>query len=139
VKVTFIDAGVLIAAARGEGPIAARAMEILDDPAREFASSVFVRLEVLPKAIYHRKTEEAEFYQAFFDSVTRWANGLEQIVQVAEQQASSLGLATLDALHLAAALAVGAEEIVTTEDFNKPIHRATSLQVVSLRLTGERD
>jgi predicted nucleic acid-binding protein len=136
-KVTFIDAGVLIAAARGEGPIAARAMEILDDPTREFASSVFVRLEVLPKAIYHRNAEEAEFYQAFFDAVTHWADGLEQIIRTAEREASNLGLAVMDALHLAAALAVGAEEIVTTEDLNKPIHRATTLKVISLRSTNE--
>jgi hypothetical protein len=34
VKLTFVDAGVLIAAARGGNIQAARAMEILDDPVR---------------------------------------------------------------------------------------------------------
>jgi hypothetical protein len=47
---TFIDAGVLIAAARGTGIKALKAFSVLDDPSREFASSLFVQLEVLPKA-----------------------------------------------------------------------------------------
>jgi hypothetical protein len=45
-NLTFIDAGVLIAAARGSTVQASRAMGILDDPEREFAASAFPRLEV---------------------------------------------------------------------------------------------
>jgi len=52
---TFIDAGVLIAAARGEDAPSINALEILDDQSREFVSSPFIVLEVLPKAIYNRK------------------------------------------------------------------------------------
>ena len=51
-KLTFVDAGVLIAAARGGNVQATRAMEILDDPEREFAASPFLRLEVLPQAVF---------------------------------------------------------------------------------------
>jgi hypothetical protein len=51
VKLTFVDAGVLIAAARGGSEQAARAMEVLDDPEREFGASPFLRLEVLPQAV----------------------------------------------------------------------------------------
>ena len=47
-KLTFVDAGVLIAAVRGTEEIAKRALQVLDDPELNFASSVFVRLEVLP-------------------------------------------------------------------------------------------
>jgi len=46
---SFIDAGVLIAAARGTDEVAIRAIEILDDIDREFVSSSFVKLEVLPQ------------------------------------------------------------------------------------------
>ncbi|HXH39143.1 MAG TPA: hypothetical protein VNN08_10990 [Thermoanaerobaculia bacterium] len=45
-KLTFVDAGVLIAAARGGNIQAGRAMEISDDPEREFAASPFLLLEV---------------------------------------------------------------------------------------------
>jgi hypothetical protein len=57
--ITFVDAGVLIAAARGRTEISAQAMAILDDPDGTFASSEFIRLEVLPKALFNRKTDEA--------------------------------------------------------------------------------
>ena len=50
---TYIDSGVLIAASRGVGDIARRAVEVLDDQDRAFASSEFVRLEVLPKPVYY--------------------------------------------------------------------------------------
>ena len=58
--ITFIDAGVLIAAARGRTEVSAQAMAVLDDPDRTFASSEFVRLEVLPKALFNRNVDEAE-------------------------------------------------------------------------------
>jgi uncharacterized protein (DUF433 family) len=41
-------------------------MEILDDPDRTFATSDFVRLEVLPKSIFHRRELESAFYEVFF-------------------------------------------------------------------------
>ncbi len=47
-KRTFVDSGVLIAAARGNEDVARQAMAVLDDPEREFASSPLVKLEVLP-------------------------------------------------------------------------------------------
>lgn len=43
-KLTFVDAGVLIAAARGSDDVARRAMEVLDDPDRRapnFCASEF--------------------------------------------------------------------------------------------------
>ena len=46
---TFLDAGVLIAAARGIGIIPVRAHTILDDAERTFVTSDYIRMEVLPK------------------------------------------------------------------------------------------
>jgi predicted nucleic acid-binding protein len=57
-KRTFIDSDVLIAAARGRSEQSKMAMQILDDPSREFVSSPFVKLEVLPKAIFNKKRHE---------------------------------------------------------------------------------
>jgi hypothetical protein len=47
-KRTFVGSGVLVGAARGTEEVARRAMAVLDDPERTFASSALVRLEVLP-------------------------------------------------------------------------------------------
>ncbi|MBD2387897.1 type II toxin-antitoxin system VapC family toxin [Cylindrospermum sp. FACHB-282] len=131
-KITFIDAGVLVTAARGVGEMSEKALSILEDSEREFAASDFVKLEVLPKAIYNRQTTEAEFYEAFFSAVTYWANDLEQIVEDAYKIGCQYGLAAMDALHLAAALSVGAEEFVTTEKQTKPMHRVTGIRVISI-------
>jgi predicted nucleic acid-binding protein len=131
-KITYIDSGVLISATNGVGSIAEKALEILGDSQREFASSEFVKLEVNPKAVYRKQTEEAQFYEEFFSDVTYWASDLTHIIREASQIASQYGLAAMDALHVAAALSVGAEELVTTEKKTKPMHRVTGINVVSI-------
>ena len=46
-NIVYVDASVLIAAARGADDIARPALEVLDNPDNSFASSIFVRLEAL--------------------------------------------------------------------------------------------
>jgi predicted nucleic acid-binding protein len=129
---TFIDAGVLIVATRGEDEIAERALEILKDPNREFASSVFLKLEVVPKATYNKRTDEVEFYEEFFGAVTYWANDIERIIQDAYQESCQSGLGAMDALHVMAAVSVGATEFITNEKPEKSIHRTNSIRVISI-------
>lgn len=135
-KRTFVDAGVLIAAARGGNVQAARAIEILDDPEREFAASVFLRLEVLPQAVFNKRVAEAAFYEAFFSAVTHWATNLDDITQIALREASTHGVEAMDALHVAAAISVGASELITTEKPSRSIHRATGVTVVTIHPAG---
>ena len=129
---TYLDSGVLITAARGVAPLALRALQVIDDPNREFVSSVFPKLEVLPKAAYYKNHAEVEFYEAFFSVVTRWADPLERIAQDAFDEACKSGLAAMDALHEASAVCAGAEELATTERFEKPIHRTGLIKVISI-------
>jgi predicted nucleic acid-binding protein len=131
-KITFIDAGVLIAASRGPTDIARRALEILDDPGRSFASSAFVQLEVLPKASFYKRTEEVSFYEDYFRSVDHWVEPGVTLVESALSLAQTRGLSALDALHGAAALAASAVELVTTERPSRPIHRLTQLKVTTI-------
>jgi len=99
-KITFIDSGVLVTAARGVGEDSEKALEILADSSREFASSKFIKMEVIPKAIYNRKTAESEFYESFFSAVTYWNNDIEKVIQDAYDIACQYGLAAMDALHV---------------------------------------
>jgi len=46
--------------------------------------------------------------------------------------ATTNGLAAMDALHLAAARSVAAEEFVTTEKSTKPMHQVTEIRVISI-------
>ena len=130
--VTFVDSSVLITAARGDSRRSLDALAILDDPERTFASSAFARLEVLPKTLFFRRTDESLFYQRFFQSVTRWAPVGEPLLDEALDIAAQAGLSALDALHIAAAVAVGADELITAEKPSKPIHRVPGISVQSV-------
>lgn len=130
---TFLDSGVLIAAARGTDEMALRALEVLDDPNRAFISSIFVKLEVLPKAVYNGFEEEARFYESFFDNdVEFWAGFNDEMTKVAQQQAKKFGLGALDALHVAAAISAEAHEFIATEKPGKPLHRVKGIRVISI-------
>ena len=132
-KKTYVDAGVLIAAVRGKAEVVAKAMQILDDSGWEFVSSPFLKLEVLPKAVYGKRQAEVEFYETFFAAVRRWADALDFVVEEAQRRAPAHGLGAMDALHVAAAISVGAAELVTTEKPGKPIHRVKAVKVVSIQ------
>ena len=69
----------------------------------------------------------------FFAGVRDWAAPSEDLLRVAMQQARRFGLDAVDALHVAAALLLGAEELVTAEKLTKPIGRVTSLKVTTIR------
>jgi predicted nucleic acid-binding protein len=131
-KLTYIDSGVLISTFRGTSEISVQTAMILDDPSRQFASSPFVQLETLPKAIYHRQSDEQAFYDAFFAAVSVWANDLDVIVEVAKSIAANYGIAAMDSLHIAAALAIEAKEFVTTEKPTKPMFRVKEIVVRSV-------
>ena len=132
-KVVFVDSGVLIAAARGSDEVSNSAMEVLDDPDAEFASSLFVKLEVLPKPLYFKKHNEVSFYEAFFNAVTGWANPNEQLVQDAFEEAVSVGLNGMDAIHVVAAEDTNATVLVTTEGPTKPIHRTNRVATYTIK------
>ena len=110
-----------------------RAMSILDEPGRTFASSEFVKLEVLPKAVFNKKADEADFYMEYFRFVSHWPGNSDAIIKSAYEIGVKFGLSAMDSLHVAAALAVGADEFVTTEKHDKPLHRVTGLRVLSIQ------
>ena len=131
-KKTYIDSGVLISAFQGTQAVSIRANRILNDENREFASSRFVQLEVLPKAIFNKQQDEAEFYETFFSAVIHWATDLDHIILDAYQIACTYGLAAMDAVHVAAALQLKADELITTEKLTKPMHRVKEIQIISI-------
>jgi predicted nucleic acid-binding protein len=125
---TFVDASVLIYAATK--PTAAtvarrmRALQVLVDPDREFLTSDYLRLEVLPIPVCYQKSRGVAFYQKFFTSAALLADR-GQLLAPAYDLACLFGLGALDALHLAAAAAHDAE-FVSAEKPSKPIYRSYS-------------
>lgn len=129
---TFVDSGVLIAAARGTHELAEQALDVLDDPDRDYVTSDFVRLEVLPKAVFNQQVDEAEFYRTFFDNARRTIKSSSRLVLEAQAEAESTGLSAIDALHVAAAKRASCEELVTTEKSTKPIFAVSDITVTSI-------
>jgi predicted nucleic acid-binding protein len=129
---TYIDSGVLIFAAKGTTAAAALALPFLGDPGREYVTSDYVRLEVLPKATFHKRTEEVEFYNLFFTTTSRSIPTSEALLEYALEEACKTGIHGLDAVHIACAVFAGAEEFITSEKTNRPIHRTNLVKMVSI-------
>ncbi len=120
---TYLDTNVLIQAATGiNRPIQMRALAVITDPNRQFVSSLFSRMEVIPLAIHFGRTKERLFYETFFRRVQIWVDPIE-IYDEAFQLACQHALGSIDALHVAAAAYTGAE-FVSAEKPTKPLYRA---------------
>jgi len=133
---TFLDSGVLIAAAVGRDRLRRRALRVIENPDRWFYYSPFVALEVLPKAVYHGNTDEAEFYRTYFREATCFGD-LDRIYEIASVEAERSGMAAMDALHTAAAHLAKCEQLVATENPRKPLFRTKLVKVVGLRRLKE--
>lgn len=131
-KATYIDSGVLIAAARGDNALSPLALPYLIDPNREYITSEYVRLEVLPKAMFHRRETEIAFYDQFFRLPSRTIPTSAALLQYAFEEACDTGIQGLDAIHIACAVFGGAEELITSEKQNRPIHRTNKVKVISI-------
>jgi hypothetical protein len=131
---TFLDAGVLIAAARGRGVVDRRAYAILDDPQRRFVTSKYIRMEVLPKALYHRQNMEVLLYEQFFSRAAQIVPSSPTLTQHTYTEACTCGLSALDAFHVAAAKFCAAEEFITTERPTTPLFRVTGIVIKTILL-----
>ena len=129
---TYIDSGVLIFAAQGKTAAAALALPFLADPNREYVTSDYVRLEVLPKATFYKRTAEVAFYDLFFTTTARSIPTSEALLKYALEEACKTGIQGLDAVHIACAVFAGAEEFITSEKTSRPIHRTKLIKVVSI-------
>jgi hypothetical protein len=90
---TYVDSGVLIFAAKGTSDAAALALPFLQDPNREFVTSVYVRLEVLPKAMFHGNVDETAFYNGFFEHLnTRTVPTSVALLELAMEEACRTGI-----------------------------------------------
>jgi predicted nucleic acid-binding protein len=130
---TFIDSGVLLAAFKAGGELAENALAILGDPERQFVSSDFVRLELLPKPICYGNDSERLFYETFFASVEQLVRASSLLVEAAEREAEAVGLSAMDALHIAAAKHAACAHFVTAEKPTKPLFRVAGIQVTTIR------
>ena len=127
----FVDSGVLLDAVHGIGGKREAALAFLEDPEHTFLTSPFVYLETLPKARYNRRPVEVAFYEKYFSSAA-WTSDVQAILAQGIDIADREGVGPMDALHVAAAAILKADELVTVEKPAKSIHRARAVRVVYL-------
>ncbi len=100
----------------------------------KFASSEWVRLEVLGQPRFHGRDPEIAFYEGFFKTVHHWPveRLLKQWTELALVEMKQYGLKPFDALHVVSAALCHADHLITTERRMKSMHRTKSVRVVSL-------
>jgi len=128
---TFLDSGVLLTAWKGKD--AAVALSVMEDASREFCTAYMVKLELLPKPIFHKQAGEVGFYKTHWDRVKGEEPMSKELAHEAFDLAKRYGLAAADALNVAAAIRQGAQEFITSEMPGKPLFRVKELAVTSLQ------
>ena len=126
-KRTYLDSSVLIQAVQGvDGD---KTAALLEDPEREFVAASFLKLELLPQPTFHKRKAELEFLEDFFARVVDWCEASEDLVAAALEEAGAVPLSAVDAIHVAAAKRLKADEFITAERPGKPLHKARGLKV----------
>jgi predicted nucleic acid-binding protein len=131
-KRTYLDSGVLIAAFQGTQEVSKAAMALLEDEGRYFIVSDFLRLETLPKPLFHKNQKEAAFMQAVLEGAQEEVKPNPVLTARAVELAARHDMTPVDALHVSAAIEAAADELVTTEKHGKPMFRVTEVRIVSL-------
>ncbi|MDR1785257.1 MAG: PIN domain-containing protein [Spirochaetaceae bacterium] len=129
----YLDASLIINVFSPVEELARRSLAIVNDAGLQFIVSDYLELETLPKMRFNKKHDQVEFTEALFRK-SEYVNSSDEIVAKAKELASMYGLAAMDALHAASAIAAGADEFLTFEKSTKPLFRipVAELQVVSL-------
>ena len=125
-----MESGVLITAYNAAPELKEPALRVLEDPDRVFLCSPFVHLETTPKALFNQRSGEHRFYQMYFRRAAM--TNLKLILGHGFREAARAGVGPMDALHLAAAHLLKADEFITTEKPNKSVHRSSLVKVVYL-------
>ena len=126
-KRTYLDSSVLIQAVQGvDGD---KTASLLEDPEREFVAASFLKLELLPQPTFHKRKAELDFLEDFFARVVDWCEASEDLVAAALEEAGAVPLSAVDAIHVAAAKRLKADEFITAERPGKPLHKARGLKV----------
>src|SRR5690606_27069952 len=112
---TYLDTNVLITASLGRGDDLRAALGILDATDREFVSSVFLKLEILPKPVRNKQTSSLLFYEVFFGLVKACERISNDLMELALYRGCALVFSAMDALRLAAAHSIQTDEFSSLE------------------------
>jgi hypothetical protein len=95
------------------------------------SSPPFLDLELLPQVIQNRQREQQRFLETYL-AATKRIEDMRAAFRVAFREASSSAVSGTDALHVAAAHLLKADEFITTEKPGKAIYRNGLVHVLHL-------
>lgn len=124
---TYLDSSVLIHAVQGAD--GGKALQLLEDATRDFVAATFLKLELLPQPTFHHRVKELAFLEEYFRRVVAWEEATEDLLADALQEAARVPLSAVDAIHVAAARRLKADELVTGEKPGKPLYKVSGLRV----------
>jgi predicted nucleic acid-binding protein len=127
---TYLDSSVVIQAVQGVDDD--KTGTLLEDREREFVAASILKLELLPQPTFHKRKAELAFLEDFFARVVDWCQASEELVSAALAEARAVPLSAADAIHVAAAKRLKADELITAERPGKPLHKARGLKVCFL-------
>jgi len=94
---SYLDAGLIIhAVSPADTPEKRRAMAVLLDEERDFLVGDYVKLETLPKRIYHKQVDQIESIMDIFQEA-EYISSSPEIIAKAAELANAYGLAGMDA------------------------------------------
>ena len=125
---TFADSCVYLAAFRNDALFGQAAQALLLRAPGLLICSDYLRLEIVPKAFFHRNLMELRFYESTLDRCLLVPNS-PHLQTTALQLACEYGLAAGDATLIAAAVLGSADVFITTEKPSKPMFRVKELKV----------
>ena len=121
---TYVDSNVILSAWNGELPLHEESLAILADQDRDFLSTSLVELETVAHATFGHRQKEVEFLRMYFDViVTDTTTVGEDLVSEANEIACATDAGGIDAMHIAAAKRLKADQLITREKPTKPMHR----------------
>ncbi|MDQ6632029.1 MAG: PIN domain-containing protein [Verrucomicrobiota bacterium] len=129
---TFLDTGIFLAAWRGNEQAAGEAVSIMEDANREFFTAQLVKLELLPKPVFHKNHHEISFYNTHFLQIKKEEPLSESLGNDAMRLAKQYGISAADSLNIAAAIRLGVQEFITTEARSKPLFRVPGIKIISI-------
>ena len=76
----------------------------LNDPLREYITSDYAKIELLPRCTFHKNHDEKRFHEEFFESSVTHVPSSNELLELAIDEGGRTGISGIDAIHVACAV-----------------------------------
>ena len=83
----------------------------LNDPLREYITSDYAKIELLPRCTFHKNHDEKRFHEEFFESSVTHVPSSNELLELAIDEGGRTGISGIDAIHAACAVVARLQEL----------------------------